>query len=369
MYLDNSATTPLTKEVKDYIISILDDFGNPSSIYNMGHKTKKIIYDARIQVGKFINADLEKNDIVFTSSGSSANALAISGLTNELEDYTLFCSPTAHKSMLLTCKDRKYNHMLQVDSNGFIDLIDLKDKLERVHDITPIVCLEVANSEIGSINDIKKICNLVHKYKGVVIGDYTGYIPSTNVNFTNDNIDIMTFSGHKLHALKGIGVLCKKKKISLKPLVYGSQEYGLFAGTENVLGIASLDVALKNYNYSNINSQCRDYFYQKLITEISDCYLIGSIENRLPHNLYMCFKGVSGSSLLALLDLKNVQVSTGSACNSGNTNPSTTLVAIGMNKDDINSCIRFSFSGNETVEQLDWLCETTKQLVSLLRQE
>lgn len=368
MYLDNAATTPLTKEVKDYIISILDDFGNPSSVYELGNKTKKIIENARNEVSKFINADLDKYDIVFTSSGSSANALAILGLTNQLEDYSLYCSPTSHKSMLLACKNSKYNHLLTVDYSGRINLLYLKDCLYRVHGIKPIVCIEVANSEIGTINDIKEICKLVHEYNGIVIADYTGYIPSFKVDVIYDDVDILTFSGHKLHALKGVGILCKKKDIELKPLVYGSQEFGLFGGTENIVGIASLFMAIKNYDYSGISSKARDYVESRLYKEILGCYVIGSTIDRLPNNLYMCFQGIEGNALLSLLDLENIQVSTGSACNSGDLTPSTTLTAIGIKKEDINSCIRFTFSGNETFEQLYWLCDVVKKKVALLRE-
>ena len=149
--------------------------------------------------------------------------------------------------------------------------------------------------------------------------------------------------------------------------MYGSQEQGLFAGTENILGIASIGKAVENYDYSSISSKNRDYVYDYIIKEIPDSYLVGSpLEHRLPHNLYMCFKGVQGESLMILLDMNEIQVSTGSACTSSDLQPSSTLTAIGMDKEDINSCIRMTFS-DETKEELDYVCSKLKECVERLR--
>ena len=156
--------------------------------------------------------------------------------------------------------------------------------------------------------------------------------------------------------------------IELEPLVCGSQEQGYFAGTENVLGIASLGKAVENYDYSSISSNNRDYVYDYIINNIPDSYLVGApFENRLPHNLYMCFKGVQGESLMILLDMNGIQVSTGSACTSNDLQPSSTLTAIGMDKENINSCIRMTFSENETKEELDYVCSKLKECVKRLR--
>ena len=142
----------------------------------------------------------------------------------------------------------------------------------------------------------------------------------------------------------------------------------MFAGTENILGIASVGKAVENYEYSSISSKNRDYVYDYIIKEIPDSYLVGTpFEHRLPHNLYMCFKGIQGESLMILLDMNAIQVSTGSACTSGDLQPSSTLTAIGMNKEDINSCIRMTFSGNETKEELDYVCFKLKECVERLR--
>lgn len=143
----------------------------------------------------------------------------------------------------------------------------------------------------------------------------------------------------------------------------------MFAGTENTIGIGSLDKAVENYNYSSITSENRDYVYEYILKNIPNSYLIGAnLNNRLPHNLYICFKGIQGESLMTLLDMDDIQISTGSACTSGDLTPSSTLVAINMNKEDINSCIRMSFSGNETKDELNYLCKKLKKNIETLRQ-
>ena len=355
------------------LISILDEWGNPSSLHSQGQKPKQIILGARQSVAKFINANEE--EIYFVPSGSAGNTLAVKGLVSdnpEENKYEVFYSPTAHKSMLKVCESCRYHTPLKVNPDGEIDIIYLEDVLTRYNGWKPLVCIEAANSEIGTINDVITIGEIVHKYNGILVVDATGYIPSYQVNMKlwRNYVDILIFSGHKLHALKGIGVLWKKKDIELKPLVYGSQEQGLLGGTEATLNIASLSKAVQEYNYSSISSANRDYVYDYIIKNIKDSYLIGtSIEsgNRLPHNLFMCFKFIEGESLMILLDMNGIQVSTGSACNANSIPPSTTLTAIGMDEQDIHSCIRLTFSGEETKQELDYVCETLKHCVESLR--
>ena len=344
MYLDNAATTPLKPEVKEYVISLLDTYQNPSSTYQSGVNVKQIITTARKNVAKFINANPE--NIIFTSGGSASNTLAIKGFIGNTINYSVLYSPISHKSML-KCVESLHPHQcekLKVNNNGFIDLDYLNDWASHREHTKLLVAIDYANSEIGTIQNIKRIVEIVHKYKGYVYLDCTGSISQIPIDVKVLDVDMVGFSAHKLGALKGIGVLYKKSDIYLKPLIYGSQEKGLFGGTENVLGIAALGKALENYDYSTITSKSRDYVYNYVTNNIPDAYLVGAdLEHRLPHNLYMCFKGIQGESLMTLLDMDNIQVSTGSACMSGDLMPSHTLVTIGMNEEDINSCIRITF--------------------------
>ena len=365
VYLDNSATTKLTPQVKQYIIELLDKFQNPSSLYQSGVDVKQIIEQSRKNIAKFINADAE--NIIFTSGGSASNTLGIKGYVQKNSCCILY-SPIAHKSILKCVESCKNAIPLEVDSNGFID-VDKLDKLLNVIYYRPFVIIDYANSEIATIQDVKRIIEVVHSYDGIAMLDCTGSIPTIPLDVKDLDVDMAVFSAHKLRALKGCGVLYKKPTIKLEPLVYGSQENGLFSGTENVLGIASLSKSAENYDYSSISSANRDYVYNYIVNNIPDSYLIGAPigEHRLPYNLYMCFKGIQGESLMILLDMNDIQVSTGSACTSGSLQPSTTLTAIGMNKDDMNSCIRLSFSGNETKEELDYVCKKLKECVEQLR--
>lgn len=335
-------------------------------MYSIGESAKQIISKARKSVAKFINAE-EKN-IYFTPSGSASNTLAIRGYC-EKHNCTILYSPIAHKSILKCVESCKNSYSLKVDQYGLIDFNDLKEWFDTRH-INPFVIIDYANSEIGTIQDIKKLIDLIHFYNGTVYLDCTGSITTISIDVKKLNADMIGFSAHKLGGLKGCGVLYKKSSIELKPLIYGTQEQGLIGGTENILGIASFGKAVEEYNYSSISSFNRDYVYDYIVNNISNSYLIGaSIDsgNRLPHNLYVCFQGIQSESLLILLDINGIQVGTGSACSSVDLKSSTALSAIGICEKDINSCIRFSFSGNETQKELDYICKKLKRCVETLR--
>lgn len=371
MYLDNAATTPLKPEVKDYIISLLDTYQNPSSMYQSGVNAKQIITTARNNVAKFINADPE--NIIFTSGGSASNNLVIRGYFSGVINYFMMYSPITHKSMIKCIEGCIHPHQCQpipVDKHGFFDLKEFEDRLKsHCNTYKLLVALDYANSEIGTIQDVKKIIEITHKYNGVVYLDCTGSIGQIPLDVKALDADMVGFSAHKLGALKGTGILYKKTNIRLKPLIYGSQEQGLFGGTENVIGIAALGKAIENYDYSSITSKNRDYIYDYIENNIPDSYLVGAdLKHRLPHNLYICFKGIQGESLMTLLDMNGYQVSTGSACTSGDLTPSSTLLAIKMNKEDINSCIRITLSGKEEITELNTFCKTLKRCVETLRQ-
>jgi cysteine desulfurase len=364
MFLDNAATTPLKPEVKDYIISLLDTYQNPSSMYQSGVNAKQIINTARNNVAKFINAD--SKDIIFTSGGSANNTLFIKGCTQKNE-YRVLYSPTSHKSVLKCVESLKYKCPLKVDHTGRIDIQDLKECLS-FDTMKKLVVIEYANSEIGTIQDVKQIIEMCHFYNAIVYVDCTGSISQIPVDIRTLDVDGIGFSAHKLGALKGTGVLYKKSFIELEPLIYGSQEQGLFGGTENVIGIAALGKAVEDYDYFSITSNNRDYISNYIKNNIPDSYLVGAdFKHRLPHNLYICFKGIQGESLMTLLDMNGYQVSTGSACTSGDLTPSSTLLAIKMNKEDINSCIRIT-SGKEEIAELNKFCEVLKRCVETLRQ-
>lgn len=365
IYLDNAATTPLTNSVKEYLISILDDFGNPSSLYGISEKPKQIISEARQSVAKFINAD--SKDIFFTSGGSASNTLAIKGYYQK-NDCTIFYSPIAHKSILKCVESYHSSIPLKVNKEGIIDIHDLEENLDACID-TPLVVIDHANSEIGTIQDIEQIIKFTHLYNGIVYLDCTGSIPTIPIDVKKLDVDMIGFSAHKLGGLKGCGVLYKKKDIILEPLVYGSQEKGIFGGTENVLGIASLGKAVEGYDYSSISSADRNYVWNYIKDNVPEAYLVGSPfgEHRLPHNLNICFPKCEAESLMILLDMDGICVSVGSACSSGELTPSSTLVAIGINERDIHSCIRISLGEKLNIHDLDCICKSILRNVNTLK--
>lgn len=364
LYLDNAATTKLTKKAKEYIISILDFYGNPSSQYSLGDKTRQILENSRNNIAKFINANSQ--DVIFTSGGSANNTLFIKGYTQKNKCRVLYSS-TSHKSVLKCVESLRYKSPIKVDNTGKIDIRDLKQCLS-MDTMKKLVVIEYANSEIGTIQYVRQIIEICHFYNAIVYLDCTGSISQIPIDVKMLNVDGIGFSAHKLGALKGTGVLYKKSSIELEPLIYGSQEQGLFGGTENVIGIATLGKVVENYDYSSITSNNRDYIYDYIKNNIPNSYLVGAdLEYRLPYNLYICFKGIQGESLMTLLDINGYQTSTGSACTSGDLTPSSTILAIGINKEDTNSCIRITLNGNEKKEELNKFCKILKQNVEILR--
>ena len=369
-YLDNAATTPPSTEMKEYLISILDVFGNPSSTHSKGVKAKRLVEETRKKVANFIGAESSEN-IYFTSSGSASNTLGIQGyaLVNKCN---ILYSPTAHKSILKTIDNLKsfYNVNvieLKIDQCGKIDVEYLCGVFKAMRGNT-LAVTEYANSEIGTIQDIKMISNIVHKYNGRLFVDCTGSISTIPLDVADLDIDIATFSAHKIGALKGVGVLYKKDDIELAPLIYGSQERGLFAGTENVFGILSLGKAIDLMDYSK-TSYNRDFVWSN-IKNIDLISLVGSPfdKNRLINNLYICIKGIKGVDVAALMDdVYKIQISTGSACNNGSSAPSSTALAIGLSEEEANSCVRISFSGDETEDELKEFCKSFSTCIEMLR--
>lgn len=366
IYLDNAATTPLCDSVKKYIIDMLNNYGNPSSLHQTGHQAKEILDTSRETIANFIHASAE--NIYFTSGGSANNTLAIRGylLKNCCKPIYL---PIAHKSITkcLQSMDVPETYKLKVSRDGMIKIDDLENKLSRQPDLQPFVIIEYANSEIGTVQDVQKIIDLTHSYRGIVYLDCVGSISTIPLNVQELDVDLCGFSAHKVGGLKGCGVLYKKNSINLRPLIYGSQEQGLFGGTENVLGIGAMGKAVESIDYKTMDSKNRDYVLNYIENNIANCYLIGSKKHRLIHNLYICFQGIEGEALSTLLDQYGIQVSTGSACNSGEKIPSSTLLNIGMDKEDLHSCIRMTFSGTETKDELDYVCSALARCVNMLR--
>lgn len=363
IYLDNAATKPLSEETKRYLMDILNNYGNPSSTHSIGDNAKQVINKARQTVSVFINAN--EKEIIFTSGGSASNTLAITGFKKANPKYKIIYSPIAHKSIV---KQMGQNDIpLKVGNDGVLCM----EYLQSITNDNPnsLVVVDYANSEIGTIQNVNYISKIVHSNNCKLYLDCTGSIPTIPLDVKEINVDMAGFSAHKLGGLKGCGVLYKKDNIKLSPIIFGSQEQGLFGGTENVIGIASLYKAIELYRYNDLSYLAKKYVWENVKNMVSDCYVVGGFNNKLINNLCICIKGVLGQHLIVLLDQMGIQVSTGSACNSGNLEPSYVLKEIGINECDYNSCIRITFSGNETQSELDYVCQSLKDCVELLRRK
>lgn len=356
-YLDNAALEKPKYNILESVSTILENnWHNPNSIYDAGAKSNQLIIQTKSIISKEINCNPE--EIIFCSCGSEANSLATVGYIRANGKDNFITSTVEHASILENPYARK---IITVDQNGYFNMTDIKS----IHD--SLVSLQMANSEIGTIQDIKNIIKILHDNNCIVHTDAVAVFGKIKIDVKELDVDMLTATGQKIGGILGGAFLFKKENIKIEPIIYGHNT--LRGGTPNVAAIASLGEAIKLLDYSSISSANRDYVYKYIMNNIPDSYLVGAPigENRLPHNLYMCFRGVEGESLMILLDMNGIQVSTGSACNSGNLTASTTLSAIGMNENDIHSCIRMSLSGREKKEDLNYVCSTLKECVEKLR--
>ena len=365
MYLDNAATTPLKPEVKEAVNRFLNNYGNPSSHHSVGDGVRKQLNEARSVVAHFVGANPQ--EIVFTSGGSASNNLAVQGWYNR-HFGKVYYSPTCHKSITKMFEGGKSligsyltqnGCKLPLQRDGKVDLLKLTDWLTEDRE-PALVVVEYANSETGVVQPVENIVTTAHMFGAHVYIDCTGSIAQIPVNVKSLGADMIGFSGHKLGALKGCGVLYVRDGFEIAPLIYGAQEGGLFAGTENTLGIIALAAALKNYSYAGVSETKRNYLIASVLREIPGAKVVGG---GLPHNLYLVVDGVDGDALMRLLDERGYQVSTGSACNSGEKKVSPALLALGVRE----SGIRITLSGNESFGSLDDFVKTSKECIGWLR--
>lgn len=357
IYIDNAATTKPKKVVVEAITQCLTErWGNPSSLYQLGRDAKDVLDTSRLTVAKFIGA--HPSEIIFTSGACEANSHAICGyLTNN--DYKFVTTAIEHKSIMNISE--AYNDrttIVPVDANGFVDMDVLEKSLDRSD---YLVSIQYANNEIGTIQHMSEISKLVHAHGCFLHTDATQIIPDRKINVKG--IDMMSFSGQKFGAPKGIGVLYVKRGVALSPIIYGSQEKSRRGGTENVPYIAGLSVAVDTIEYPT--DECRNYFVERVLSTIDGCTLVGCPCNssRLKNNASIYFDGISGEAAVLMLAQKGIYVSSGSACNNNNSNGSHVLKAIGVKE---NSVVRFTFDNN-TKEEIDVAINELIQTVTLLR--
>lgn len=381
IYLDASATTkPLDSVVEAIQLYLKEYWQNPSSLYSAGMKIKLDIEEVRNNVAKLINA--KDKEIYFTSGATESNNWALQGFERlysipNSDDYNVavITSKIEHGSILDCTEKGLYESIISkinVDKYGFVDLKQLEEALERhrKYNRRILVSIIAANNEIGVLQNLKKISELVHRYGGVFHTDATQWLPHIPIDVEKLGIDMLSASAQKFGGLKGAGFLYIRDGIHIDPLIYGEQERQMRGGTENVIGIIALGEAIKHINYDNdYISDLREYFIFALEDKFG-CKVNGDRVQRLPNNINVTFpQNVSGEALLYMLDAAGVFISTGSACNSRNIEPSHVLRAIGLSDDEASRTIRITLSEDITIDEIDKTIEQIDKAIKLLTME
>lgn len=372
-YFDNNATTRLSAEALEAMQPYLTElYGNPSSIHSFGSQVGRKIQEAREQVAALLGAS-DPIEIVFTSCGTEGDNAAIRGLLESRPGKNhIVTTQVEHPAILGLCQhlEKKGYRVtwLSVDSNGMLDLGELRDSLS---DDTALVSIMTANNETGVIFPVDDVGKMV-RAKGIPFHvdavQAAGKIP---LNLKNSPIDLLTISGHKFHGPKGIGALYIRRGITFRPLIIGGhQERNRRSGTENVSGIVGMgkaaELALRDLGKEQERVRClRDRLEKSLL--VAGCRVNGHREKRLPNTLNVSFEFLEGEAILVLLDEYGICASTGSACTAGSVEPSHVLRAMRVPSNWLQGAVRFSLSHYNTEEEVDFVSEKMPGIVQRLQ--
>jgi len=374
IYFDNNATTKVAEQVFEEIKPLFCElYGNPSSMHTFGGQIGRRISQAREQVASLLGCEL--SEIIFTSGGTESDNAAIKGTLAALPHRRKIITTRVEHPAVLTVYRELENHgytvvEMAVDKYGRLDLVELEEQLD---DDTALVTIMYANNETGVVFPIDKIAELAADRGVILHTDAVQAIGKIPLNLSKSNIDLLSLSGHKLHAPKGVGVLYVRKGTRLPPYMLGGhQEAGRRAGTENVPGIVGLgkacELAAKNIEEENNKVKyLRDKLENAILEKCPDSRLNGDKENRLPNTTNISFEYIEGEAILLMLDKYGICASSGSACTSGSLEPSHVLRAMGVPFTAAHGSIRFSLSRYNTEEEVDYTIEKMPQIVNRLR--
>lgn len=375
VYADNAATTAVSKTAVDAMMPYFTtQYGNPSSLYGFAQEAKEALEAARKTVADIIGA--EAKEIYFTSGGSEADNQAIVSMAKLgaiKGKKHIISTKFEHHAVLHTLKQlEKQGYevtLLDVHADGVVRLEDVEN---AIREDTALVTIMFANNEIGTVQPIKEIGELCRAKKIPFHTDAVQAAGHMPLNVVDMNIDLMSMSGHKFHAPKGVGVLYAKRGLPLFNIIEGgAQERGKRAGTENIPGIVALAAALKE-SVDNMEANTakiipmRDKLFAEL-SKIPHSKINGSLEHHVPGTVNMCFEGIEGESLLLLLDAKGVCASSGSACTSGSLDPSHVLLSLGLPHEVAHGSLRLSIGEYNTMEEIDHIIKVVPEVVSYLR--
>ncbi len=375
VYLDNAATTALDKKVLEKMTPYFSEiYGNASSLHSFGREALKAVDKARDEIAELIGA--QPSEIYFTSGGTESDNWALKGIAESYGNLGkhIITTKIEHHAILETCAELAKKGFeityLGVDSDGIVDLDELK---KAIREDTILVSVMTANNEIGAIQPIKEI-GAICKEQGIFFHtDAVQAIGTLDIDVNRDNIDMLSVSAHKFHGPKGIGFLYIRSGIRPRRQIEGGhQERKQRAGTTNTPAIVGMAEALKmtvadRPEYTERVTSLRNYFIDRVLSEIPFSHLNGGREKRLPSNANISFDYIEGESILFLLDSAGIAVSSGSACSSGSLDPSHVVLALGVSIEQAHSSIRFSLGRETTKEDIDYTVDTLKDIIKKLR--
>lgn len=377
IYFDHAATTPVSKNVLEKMLPYFNEnFGNAHSQHSFGRNAVKGVDFARSQVAKALNC--LPNEIYFTGSGTEADNWAIKGSAwaRQSRGKHIITSQIEHPAVLNSCKWLEKQGFevtyLPVDGEGFVKLDELEKALRKD---TILVSIMFANNEVGAIQPVRKIAEIVKKNSDALFHvDAVQAVGAVKVDVKEIGCDMLTVSAHKFYGPKGIGALFIRNGLKIDKLIIGGgQERAMRGGTSNTPAIVGMGQAIEDAvnNLESYFEHCkklRDTFISRVESEVPYVKLNGPRENRLPNNANFSFEFIEGESILYRLDLAGIAVSSGSACSSGSLEPSHVLLAMGVDVVMGHGSIRFSFGKDNTMEQVDYAVDKIKEVVSTLRQ-
>lgn len=366
IYMDNAATTRITDRVFEAMLPYLkENYGNPSAIYSLGQRSRAAIENSRIKIADLLG--VKASEIYFTSSGSESDNWSLKGSLLPNHENHIISSKIEHPAILNSLKKiEKWGgeaSLVSVDEEGFVDLKEIENSIK---DSTRLISIMFANNEIGTIEPLAEIAKIAKEKNILFHTDAVQAVGNVKFKIKDIGVDMLSLSGHKLGAPKGVGVLYLREGIDLDNFLDGGeQERGRRASTENLASIVGLARAMEDaYNnmedHSSYTRDLRDYTIEKLLN-IDGIVLNGPREKRLPGNINITLKNTKPQTMVQYLDMFDICVSSGSACAAGSINPSHVLRAIGRSEEDSLSMLRLSINHENTKEECDYVVEKINQ--------
>lgn len=383
MYLDHAATTPLDPRVLEAMLPYLkEEYGNPSSFHTLGKDAKDAIDDARLRLANILHA--RQDEILFTSGGTESDNMAVLGYAraNQKDGKHLITSAIEHHAVLeaMMHLEKKEGFEVTYLSPDKFGVITPEQVAQAFREDTILISIMYANNEIGTIEPIAEIGNVIQKYRQAAgrawpvfhtdACQVTGFL---DLNVEKLHVDLLTLNGSKMYGPKGVGLLYVKRGIKLQPLVFGgSQERSLRPGTENIAGIVGMAKALELVQAEKVAESkrliaLRDYLIDGIVSSIPKIRINGHRTERLPNNVNISFMDIEGEALLLYLDAAGIYGSTGSACTSASLDPSHVILALGMPYEVAHGSLRFTLGHATTKENIDYVLEILSPLVEKLR--